>query len=226
MKAWIILGAMVLAAAVLVWWIGSDRQEDVHRLYADAIKEKPAVEKALADCDELLRYFSDRKPTAKKKGDLDDLRKHFETLDHAAREADSDEKLDRTARKKKLAEIEEAFYQLRTEATDLRARLTEMKNFDTSLRPLVARVGRLKAELVDAQTKSADPEFQQRANALLTESTRRLTLSENAMKRLSVKISEGRIMATTSLKELDEVAKNIEGLLATLKPAAAAGSGR
>ena len=225
MKAWFILGAMALAAAALVLWIGSDREEDVHRLYADATREKPVVAKALEECGELVHYFSDRKPTSKKKGDLDDLRTRFETLDRAARDTDADAKLDRNERKKRLTEIEEAFYQLRTDATDLRARLTEMKNYDTALKPLVARLGRLKAELLDAQSKSADPEFQQRANALLTESTRMLTLSEQALKRLSVKITEGRVMATTSLKELDDLARRFEELLATQKPASTAGGG-
>ena len=226
MKAWLILGAMALAAAALIFWIGSDREEDVHRLFADATREKPAVAKALEECGELVRYFSDRKPTSKKKGDLDDLRTRFETLDRAAREADADGTLDRNARKKKLAEIEEAFYQLRTDATDLRARLNEMKNYDTALKPLVARIGRLKAELVDAQSKSADPEFQQRASALLTESTRLLSLSEMAMKRLSVKIAEGRVLATTSLNDLGDLAKRFDELLATQKSAAAAAGGK
>src|SRR5262249_7298037 len=145
-----------------------------------------------------------------------------------AREADEDAKLDRVARKKRLADIEESFYQLRTDATDLRARLTKMKEYDTKLKPLVARVGRLKADLVDAQSKSADPECQQRASALLTESTRDLTLAESALKRLSVKIKDGMTMAETSLNDLNDLAKRIEELLATQKPAAAAsgGSGR
>jgi len=226
MKAWFILGAMALAAAALVYWIGSDREEDVHRLFADATREKPVIEKALEECGELVHYFSDRKPTSKKKGDLDDLRTRFETLDRAAKEADADGSLDRNARKKRLTEIEEAFYQLRTDATDLRARLTEMKHYDTALKPLVARIGRLKAALVDAQSKSSDPEFQQRASALLTESTRVLSVSEMAMKRLSVKITEGRVMATTSLRELDDLAKRFDELLATQRPAAAAAGGR
>ena len=226
MKAWFILSAMALAAAALVYWIGSDREEDVHRLFADATREKPVIEKALEECGELVHYFSDRKPTSKKKGDLDDLRTRFETLDRAAKEADADGSLDRNARKKRLTEIEEAFYQLRTDATDLRARLTEMKHYDTALKPLVARIGRLKAALVDAQSKSSDPEFQQRASALLTESTRVLSVSEMAMKRLSVKITEGRVMATTSLRELDDLAKRFDELLATQRPAAAAAGGR
>jgi len=225
MKAWIILGAMALAAAALVLWIGADRQEDVHRLYAGAIQEKPATEKALEDCGELVRYFSDRKPTEKKKGELDDLRKRFESLDRAAREADEDATLDRMERKKRLDKIRDEFYVLRTDATDLRARLNMMKEYDVALRPLVARLGRLKVDLVEAQSKSADPEFQQRANALLTESTSKLTLAENAMKRLSVKISEGRIMKETSLKELDDLARRFEELLATQRPAPAAGGG-
>ena len=226
MKAWFILGAMALAAAALVYWIGSDRKEDVHRLFADATRKKPVIEKALEECGELVHYFSDRKPTSKKKGDLDDLRTRFETLDRAAKEADADGSLDRNARKKRLTKIEKAFYQLRTDATDLRARLTEMKHYDTALKPLVARIGRLKAALVDAQSKSSDPEFQQRASALLTESTRVLSVSEMAMKRLSVKITEGRVMATTSLRELDDLAKRFDELLATQRPAAAAAGGR
>jgi len=226
MKAWFILGAMALAAAALVYWIGSDREEDVHRLFADATREKPVIEKALEECGELVHYFSDRKPTSKKKGDLDDLRTRFETLDRAAKEADADGSLDRNARKKRLTEIEEAFYQLRTDTTDLRARLTEIQHYDTALKPLVARIGRLKAALVDAQSKSSDPEFQQRASALLTESTRVLSVSEMAMKRLSVKITEGRVMATTSLRELDDLAKRFDELLATQRPAAAAAGGR
>jgi len=46
------------------------------------------------------------------------------------------------------------------------------------------------------------------------------------MKRLSVKITEGRVMATTSLRELDDLAKRFDELLATQRPAAAAAGGR
>jgi chromosome segregation ATPase len=214
MKAWLILGGMALVAALLVWWLVADREEDVHRLYENATREKPVIEKALAECGDLVRYFADRKPTEKKKGELDDLRRRFESLEHSAKEADQDARLDRTARKKRLAEIEEGYYKLRVDSTDLRARLTEMKKYDELLKPLIARLGRQKRALIDATATGTDPEFLQRATALLEESKKDQSLADTALTKLSASILEGRVIAQTAVNEIGELCTRIEELLA------------
>jgi DNA-binding Lrp family transcriptional regulator len=213
MKAWLILGGMALVAALLVWWLASDHEEDVHRLFEKATIERPVIEKSLAECGDLVRYFADRKPTEKKKGELDDLRRRFEAMEHAARDADADVRLDRIARKKRLAEIEEGYYKLRVDATDLLARLREMKKYDELLKPLIAKLGRLKKTLIDATTQSSDPEFLQRAAALLEESKSDQSLADTALVKLSTKILDGRVMAQAAVNEITDVCKRIDELL-------------
>jgi hypothetical protein len=226
MKAWSILGGMAAVAILLVVWLGMDSQGDVHRLYRDAIKETPAIEEALKESAELVRYFADRKPTNRKKSELDDLRKRFETLEQTAREADQDEKLDRTERKKRLASVEEGYYALRVDATDLRARLREMKNYDDAVKPLVARLGRDKVALGDAKEKSTDPEFLQRATVLLDEARRDQALAERALQELSVHIKEGRTYGQTAMNEISKLCDQIEELLKAHPGSPVGGGGR
>lgn len=213
MKAWLILGSMAIVAAALVLWLRLGPDNAAGRGFEMATKEKPAIEKALAECGDLVRYFSDRKWMERKKGELDDLRRRFESLERSSNELRDSATADRAAVTKRFAEIEEAFYKLRTDATDLLARLREMKNFDTELRPAIAKLGRLKKQLADATAVATDPEFQQRASKLLTESKSDQSLGERALERLSVKINDGRIMGKSALNELAEVSRRIEELL-------------
>jgi hypothetical protein len=213
MKAWLILGGMALVTVALVLWIRLGPDNVADREFENSTKEKPVIEKALAECGDLVRYFAERKWTERKKSELDDLRRRFESLERSANELVADKQADRAARTKRFAEIEEAFYKLRTDATDLRARLTEMKKFDETLRPAMARLGRLKKELADATAVSTDPEFQQRASTLLTESRTDQSLGELALEKLSVKILDGRVMAQTALNEIGDLSKRMEELL-------------
>jgi hypothetical protein len=213
MKAWLILGGMALLALALVLWIRLGPDNAADREFDKSTREKPVIEKALAECGELVRYFADRKWTERKKSELDDLRRRFESLEHSADGLLADGRVDRAARTKRFAEIDEAFYKLRTDATDLRARLTEMKNFDAELRPAIARLGRLKKQLADATAVASDPEFQQRASALLTESRSDQSLGERALEALSVKIVDGRIMGQAALSAIADLCKRMEELL-------------
>lgn len=213
MKAWLILGGMAIVAAALVLWIRLGPDNAAARGFEAATREKPEIEKALADSGELVRYFSDRKWMERKKGELDDLRRRFESLEHSANGLRDNLSIDRAALTKKFSEIEEAFYSLRRDATDLRARLREMKSFDEELRPAIAKLGRLKKSLADATAVATDPEFNQRASALLTESRTDQSLGELALEKLSVKINDGRTLGKTALNEIADVSRRIEELL-------------
>lgn len=213
MKAWLILGGMAFLAVALVLWIRLGPDPSGDREFEKATREKPAIEKALAECGELVRYFADRKWTERKKSELDDLRRRHESLERSADELLADRKIDRAARSKRFTEIDDAFYKLRTDSTDLLARLREMKKFDAELRPAIARLGRLKKSLADATAVANDPEFQQRASTLLTESRSDQSLGERALEKLSTEIVFGQKLGQTALNEIADLCKRIEELL-------------
>ena len=224
MKGLWILGGLAATATLLAVLLGGDSSADVERAFTDAVRERPTVAAALEECGDLIRHFNEFKPTERKKGDLEQLRRRFESLEQAAELARTEESTAREERKKRLARIEEEFWQLKRDAEDLRARLTEMKNFEVQLRPRIARLGELTQRLLAAQA-GAEPEFQQRSGHLIEEGRRHRGLAETALQRLSVKIAEGRPLGMTALNELDEVLTNIQQLLDS-KPAAPTGDGR
>lgn len=213
MKGLWILAGLGLAAALLVVVLTRDSDADVERLYVDAVRERPAIEAALEEAGDLVRYFSEIKPTERKKGDLEALRRRFEQLEREAAQARDDHALAREQRKAALAKVEEGFFAIKTDAEDLRARLREMKNFELALRPRIARLGTLTQRLLAAQTPESAPEFQQRASQLIEEGRKYRLMAEGALKTLSVKIVEGRSIGLAALNELDEILGNMETLL-------------
>ncbi len=214
MKGLWILAGLGLAAALLVVALLRDSDADVERLYVDTVRERPAIETALEEAGDLVRYFSEIKPTERKKGELESLRRRFETLERTASDAKGGGELSREERKVALAKAEEGFYELKRDAEDLRARLREMKNYELALRPRIARLGSLTQKLLTAQTSESPPEFLQRAGQLIEEGRKFRVMAEGALKTLSVKIVEGRSLGLAALNELDEILANMESLLA------------
>jgi chromosome segregation ATPase len=223
MKGLWILGGLAAAAVLLAVVLGGDSSADIERAWHDAVRERPTIATALEECGDLIRHFNEFKPTERKKGELEQLRRRFESLETTATNARSEEAIPREERKKRLARVEEEFWQLKRDAEDLRARLTEMKNFEVQLRPRIARLGELTQRLLAAQAGAA-PEFQQRSGHLIEEGRRHRGLAETALQRLSVKIAEGRPLGMTALNELDEVLTNMQQLLDS-RPAAPSGGG-
>ncbi len=215
MKGLWILAGLGVAAALLVFALTRESDADVERLYIDAVRERPAIEAAITESGDLVRYFSEFKPTERKKGDLEELRRRFESLDGQATKTRDAAELPRSERKAELAKVEEEFFKLKSDAEDLRARLREMKNFDLQLRPRIAKLGALTQKLLIAQTPESPPEFQQRAGQLVEDGRKYRLMAEGALKTLSVRIGEGRSLGMAALNELDEILKNMESLLAT-----------
>ncbi|MSR46036.1 MAG: hypothetical protein EXS13_03050 [Planctomycetes bacterium] len=214
MKGLWILAGLAAAAVVLAVFLMRDSTADVERLYIDTVRERATIRDALEECGDLVRYFNEIKPTERKKSELETLRRKFETLEQAASSARDDEALPREERRKSLSRIEEDFWELKRDAEDLRARLTEMKNYEAALRPAIARLGELTQKLLAVQS-GAPPDFQQRSSHLIEEGRKYRSLAENALRTLSVKIGEGRTIGVAALKELDAVLGNMAELLAT-----------
>lgn len=219
MKGLWILGGLVAAALALAWLLGRESTADLERLHAATVRDRPAIAKALEECGDLVRWFSDIKPTERKKGELEELRRRFEKLEReatAALEAGAgdDDPAARDERKRTLARIEEDFHLLLVDANDLWARLREMKSFSDQLQPRIAKLGQLTQQLLQAQAAESTPEFQQRAGALIEEGRTYRLMAEGALRTLSVKILDGRTTGMAALNELDETLKNMEELLA------------
>jgi len=216
MKGLWILGGLVAAAAALVFFLTGESSADLDRLYEEAVRERPAIQESLAECGELVRWFADRKPTEKKKGELEELRRRFEALDKSAEAARVDTTQPKDERRKALVRLGEEFHELRRDVDDLRARLREMKTFDGALAESVRRLGGLTRQLADARATSADPEFQQRAGDLLEEGRKFRQMAETSLKELSIRIVGPREQGRAALNELDDVMGRMEKLLGTL----------
>ncbi len=214
MKGLLILGGLVGAALLLAFALTRETTADIDRMFEDAVRERPRIEAALEECGDLVRYFSDIKPTERKKGELEELRRRGALLEKQATRL-HEEPAPREEQKKGLAKIEEDFYDLRTAAEDLRARLREMKNFEAALRPRISKLGDRMQRLNDAQSKNADPEFQQRADGLIRQGKDCRLTAEGALKGLSVEIVKNRTVGMAMLNELDEILKQMDELLAT-----------
>lgn len=217
MKGLWILAGLGAAAAVLAFALGRDSTADIERAWTDAVRERPTIAASLGECGDLVRWFSDIKPTERKKGELEQLRRRFEALEKSADEARTTDAQPREQRKQALERIEGDFWTLKRDAEDLRARLREMKNYTVELQPRIARLGDRMQRLLAVQ-EGADPEFQQRSNRLIEEGRKFRGTAESALQRLSVKIAEGRTLGLTALNELDEVLKNMDELLAMREP--------
>jgi hypothetical protein len=216
MKGLWILGGLAAAAVALAFLLSGESSSDLDRKYQEAVKERPVIEKALAESKELVDWFADRRPTERKKGELGDLRRRFEALEKAARSALEDESSQprsKDERRKALTKLAEDYWVLKRDAEDLVARLREMRSFDDQLRPWIVKVGELTRALAVAQTNSLDPEFQQRASELLEEARKWRTMGEEALKTLATKINDGRQLGKTALNELEEVTKRMQALL-------------
>jgi len=231
MKGLWILGGLLAAAIALAWLLGRDSTADLERLHAATVRDRPAITGALEECGDLVRLLSETKPTERKKGELEELRRRFEQLERTAAGAmaggagDGDAAA-RDERKRTLARIEGDFHQLLVDAEDLRARLREMKNFLDQLQPRIAKLGQLTAQLLAAtQAGESTPEFQQRSGQLIEEGRTYRLMAEGALRTLSVKILDGRTTGMTALNELDETLRNMEELLAARGGAPARGGG-
>lgn len=227
MKGLWILGGLVAAAIALAWLFGRESTADLERLHAATVRDRPAIAEALEACGDLVRHFSEIKPTERKKGELEELRRRFEKLERTAAAAMADGATEgdvatRDERKRTLARIEEDFHQLLVDANDLHARLREMKNFSDQLQPRIAKLGQLTQQLLAAQA-GEEPEFQQRAGQLIEDGRKFRLLAEGALRTLSVKILDGRTTGMTALNELDETLRNMEELLAARDAPAPAG---
>jgi hypothetical protein len=233
MKGLWILGGLVAAAIALAWLLGRESTADLERLHAATVRDRPAIAAALEECGDLVRFLSDIKPTERKKGELEELRRRFEKLERTAAAAmeggaAGGDAASRDERKRTLARIEGDFHSLLVDAEDLRARLREMKNFLDQLQPRIAKLGQLTQQLLQAQAEES-PEFQQRAGQLIEEGREFRLMAEGALRTLSVKILDGRTTGMTALNELDATLKNMEELLAARgaaqQPADAKGGG-
>jgi predicted RNase H-like nuclease (RuvC/YqgF family) len=216
MKGLWILAGLVGLGGLLAWVLAGDTKADLERKYDEAVRPRAAIEESLAESAEILRYFADRKPVERKKGELEELRRRFESLEKSARVARDDESQPREERKKTLARLGDSFLQLKADADDLRARLREMKRFDAELRGRITRLGDLTRALAAAQAESTDPEFQQRSGDLLEEAGKFRTMAETGLKTLAVKIVEGRALTQSALNELDGVMDRMKALLDSL----------
>lgn len=226
MKGLWILAALVAVAALLVMLLVRGSSADLERKYDEAVRERATIEKALAEAAELVRWFADRKPTEKKKGELEELRRRFDALEKAARTARDDETRPRDERIKELVRLGGDYYQLARDAEDLLARLREMKRFDGELQERIKKLGLLTRQLSDAKVASRESEFQQRAGDLLEEGRKFRQMAEGALKTLAHSIADGRPVGLSALNELDDVMKRMEQLLAAhpeLQPAAGGG---
>jgi chromosome segregation ATPase len=220
-----ILGGLVAAGVALSLVLMRESTADVDRRYEDAVRLRPAIEECLAECAEIVRAFVDRKPIERKKAELGELRRRFEALDQAARQAQGAPGAEgsepaaatRDDRLKLLTRLENDFAQLKADADDLRARLREMKKADVEIRERVAKLGEAVTALGKAQEANADPEFNQRAGALIEEGRKFRLMAEDGLKTLSMKIVEGRPILQTALNELDDVIKRMDQLTATQK---------
>ncbi len=213
MKGLWILGGLAATAALLAVMLAGETKADLERLYDAAARERPAIEKELAAAADLVRWFADRRPTEKKKGELEGLRLRFESLEKAALAARDDESRPREERRRTLTRLAEEFWQLRRDAEDLHARLGEMKSFDEKLRPQVVKVADLTRRLAQAQSASTDPEFQQRASELLEEARKFRKMAEEALKTMAASLKDGRALGISALNELGVALQRIEELL-------------
>ena len=213
MKGLWILAVLVAAGGLLAWLLGGDTKADLERKYETAVRPRAAIEASLAESAELVRYFADRKPVERKKGEVDELRRRFESLEKSALAARDDETQQREERKKALVKIADSYLQLQVDADDLRARLREMKKYDLEIQARIKRLGDLIRALNDAQAKSLDPEFQQRSGELLEEARKFRLMAESGLKTLAVKIVEGRAVTQSALTELDGVMDRMDQLL-------------
>jgi len=239
MKGLWILGGLVAAAIVLAWVLGRESTADLERLHAATVRDRPAIAAALEECGDLVRLLSEIKPTERKKGELEELRRRFEKLERTAAAAmeggaaqggaAEGDAASRDERKRTLARIEGDFHQLLVDAEDLRARLREMRNFLDQLQPRIAKLGQLTQQLLQAQAGGSEPEFQQRAGQLIEEGRTYRLMAEGALRTLSVKILDGRTTGMAALNELDQTLRNMEELLAARggaqEPADAKGGG-
>jgi chromosome segregation ATPase len=216
MKGLWILGGLVAAAAAIVFFLTRDSSADLERLYEEALRERTAIEQSLAECGDLVRWFADRKPTEKKKGELEELRRRFETLEKSADSARDDASRPRDERKKALVKLGDDFRELRRDVDDLRARLREMKKADGELAERIKRLGDVTRRLADARASSADPEFQQRAGDLLEEARKFRVMAETALKELSVRIVGPKVQFQSAVNELDDTMGRMDKLLGTL----------
>src|SRR5688572_2012510 len=117
-----ILGGLVAAGVALSLVLMRESSADVDRKYEDAVRLRPAIEECLAECSEIVRSFVDRKPIERKKAELGELRRRFESLDQAARLAQGgqgvegseppDPAASRDERLKLLTRLENDFAQL------------------------------------------------------------------------------------------------------------------
>jgi len=230
MKGLWILAGLAAAAVVLTVVLVEESSADLERKFDATLRDRAAIEQALAECAEIVRWFSDRKPVERKKGELEQLRRRFEALEKAANAARDDEERDRDERRQLLAQLAGAFASLRADAEDLRARLREMRSYDEELRPLVARLGDVTRRISAAQNASSDPEFQQRSGELIEEARKFRSMAESALRTLADKIVEGRQIGQAALHELRDVLGRMERLLAehpgAPREAAPVGGGR
>src|SRR5262245_39961098 len=116
MKGLWILGGLVAAAVALGLILVRDSSADLERKYDDAVRDRAVIEQALAECGELVRYFAERKPTERKKGELEELRQRFESLEKAAKTARDQAEQPREERKQLLDRLEGEFWQLKRDA--------------------------------------------------------------------------------------------------------------
>ena len=208
-----IVALLAAAAGLALVYLFLPTDRDLVRRDAEIEEHRPEIEQALDECAELVRWFNERKPTERKKVELADLRARFESLENRKQEYLENDDLEKRERRLGLEQLEDQYYLLLRDSTDLRARLLVMQRYWEHLRVVLSRHGRLKRELGLAQVDSTDARFQQRATELIDQSQKTRPLAEEGLRKMGVSILEGRAVGGAALAELREINQGMLELL-------------